>query len=436
MARFLVATYPGPGHIAPAAPVVRELSGRGHDVRWYTGSRFAEVVADAGARFCPMAKGLDWDYNDLNSSFPGRADLKGLKQGQFDLIEMFVRPLRHHVPALAALTREEPADVFVSHTIFYGGGWLHEMGGPPNAMLGDTCLTYPSTDVAPWGMGLPPRGGWTGHLRNRALGAMSRAVFFAPVAKAAREVRAELGLPPVPVRDLGFGLSPYLHIQLCPRGFEYPRSDLPPEVHFVGAPLPAPPAGFADNQPSWWPRLSEAKHVVLVTQGTIATDPNDLLAPCLKGLSGHDLFVVATTGGADPAVLGDPPANAVVEKFVPFSALLPHVDVMVSNGGFGSVQLAIANGIPMVVAGTSEDKREVTAHVGWSGIGINLRTSRPSPAAIADSVGKVLNEPRFRERTRALQAETKDTSPAGRAADLVEGLAVKGAEPVRSRDTR
>jgi len=383
-----------------------------------------------------MAKGLDWDYNDLNSSFPGRADLKGLKQGQFDLIEMFVRPLRHHVPALAALTREEPADVFVSHTIFYGGGWLHEMGGPPNAMLGDTCLTYPSTDVAPWGMGLPPRGGWTGHLRNRALGAMSRAVFFAPVAKAAREVRAELGLPPVPVRDLGFGLSPYLHIQLCPRGFEYPRSDLPPEVHFVGAPLPAPPAGFADNQPSWWPRLSEAKHVVLVTQGTIATDPNDLLAPCLKGLSGHDLFVVATTGGADPAVLGDPPANAVVEKFVPFSALLPHVDVMVSNGGFGSVQLAIANGIPMVVAGTSEDKREVTAHVGWSGIGINLRTSRPSPAAIADSVGKVLNEPRFRERTRALQAETKDTSPAGRAADLLEGLAVKGAEPVRSRDTR
>jgi len=436
MARFLVATYPSPGHVAPAAAVVRELSGGGHDVRWYTGSRFVEVVADSGARFCPMAKSLDWDYNDLNSSFPGRADLKGLKQGQFDLTEIFVRPLRHHLPALAALTREEPADVFVSHTIFLGGGWLHEMGGPPNASLGDTCLVYPSTDVAPYGMGLPPRGGWTGHLRNSALRAIGRAAFFSPVTKAAREVRAELGLPPVPIRDLGFGLSPYLHIQLCPRGFEYPRPDLPPQVHFVGAPLPAAPAGFADNQPSWWPRLSEAKHVALVTQGTIATDPNDLLAPCLKGLSGQDLFVVATTGGADPAVLGDPPANAVVERFVPFSALLPHVDVMVSNGGFGAVQLAIANGVPMVVAGTSEDKKEVTAHVGWSGIGINLRTSRPSPAVIADSVGQVLNEPGFRERTRALQAETNGTSPARAAADLLEGLAVRGGDSVRSRDTR
>jgi UDP:flavonoid glycosyltransferase YjiC (YdhE family) len=156
----------------------------------------------------------------------------------------------------------------------------------------------------------------------------------------------------------------------------------------------------------------------------------------LKGLSGRDLFVVATTGGADPAVLGEPPANAVVEKFVPFSALLPHVDVMVSNGGFGAVQLAIANGVPMVVAGTSEDKKEVTAHVGWSRIGINLRTSRPSPEAIADSVAHVLNEPRFRERTSALRAETNGTSPARAAADLLERLAVKGGDSVRSRDTR
>jgi MGT family glycosyltransferase len=331
---------------------------------------------------------------------------------------------------------EEPADVFVSHTIFFGGGWLHEMGGPPNASLGDTCLAYPSSYVAPYGMGLPPRGGWAGHLRNRALRSISRSTFLAPVAKAAREVRAELGLRPVPIRDLDFGLSRYLHMQLCPRGFEYPRPDLPRQVHFVGAPLPAVPAGFEDDQPSWWSRLSEAKHVVLITQGTIATDPNDLLGPCLEGLSGHDLFVVATTGGPDPALLGDPPANAVVEKYVPFSALLPYVDVMVSNGGFGAVQLAIGHGVPMVVAGTSEDKKEVTAHVGWSGIGINLRCSRPSPEAIAEAVARVLNEPRFRERTRALQAETSGTSPAGAAADLLEVLAVKGSDSVRSCGTR
>jgi MGT family glycosyltransferase len=371
MSRFLVATYPSPGHVAPAAAVVGELAGRGHEVRWYTGRRFAEVVEGSGARFCAMPDALDWDYNSLNAAFPGRTQLKGLKQNQFDLVEVFVRPLREHLTALKALLVDEPADVFVSHTVFFGGGWLHEMGGPPNATLGDTCLQYPSRDAAPYGMGLAPRSGSVGHLRNRALNALGRATVLAPVAKAAREVRAELGLPPVAPRGLEFGLSRYLHIQLCPRGFEYPRSDLPPYVHFVGAPVPPMPAEFAP--PSWWPRLSESKHVVLVTQGTIATDPADLLAPCLEGLAGSDLFVVATTGGSDPRVLGYPPSNTVVEKFVPYSALLPHVDVMVSNGGFGSVQLAIAHGVPMVVAGTTEDKKEVTAHVGWSGVGINLR---------------------------------------------------------------
>lgn len=429
MPRFLVATYPSPGHVIPAGAVVDELTRRGHDVRWYTGRRFAEIVAQSKARFFAMPEKLDWDYRDFNAAFPGRADLKGLKQNQFDLAEIFVRPLREHLPVLKALLVEEPADVFVSHTAFYGGRWLHELGGPPDATLGDTCLAFPSRDAAPYGMGLAPRSDWVGHLRNSALNAMARATFLPPVTKAAREVRAGLGLPPVPIRDLEFGHSRYLHIQLCPRGFEYPRSDLPSHVHFVGAPVPPKPADF--TPPSWWPRLSESRQVVLVTQGTIATEPADLLAQCLEGLAGKDVFVVATTGGADPAHVGDAPPNAVVERFVPYSALLPYVDVMVSNGGFGSVQLAIAHGVPMVVAGTSEDKKEVTAHVGWSGAGINLRTDRPSPGAISDAVERVFREPKYRERTLALQAGTADRSPAEAAADLLEELAITSSDSPR-----
>ncbi|MGC1419383.1 MAG: nucleotide disphospho-sugar-binding domain-containing protein [Acidimicrobiales bacterium] len=379
------------------------------------------MVTESEARFCVMPENLDWDYRDFNAGFSGRAELKGLKQNQFDLVEIFVRPLGEHLPVLKALLKDEPADVFVSHTAFYGGGWLHELGGPPNATLGDTCLAFSSRDAAPYGMGLAPRGGWEGHMRNRALNAMTRAMFLRPVTKAAREVRAELSLPPVAIRDLEFGQSRYLHIQLCPRGFEYPRSDLPSHVHFVGAPISAKPVEFAP--PSWWPRLSESTPVVLVTQGTIATEPVDLLVPSLEGLAGKNVFVVATTGGADPALLGDAPPNAVVERFVPYSALLPHVDVMVSNGGFGSVQLAIAHGVPMVVAGTSEDKKEVTAHVAWSGTGINLRANRPSSRAIADAVERVLKEPKFRERTLALRASTAGASPAESAADLLEALA-------------
>lgn len=423
MASFLFATYPSPGHVGPASAVIKALTCRGHEVRWYTGQRFEKVASEVGARFCGMPEALDWDYNQLNAAFPGRAELKGIKQVQFDMVEIFVRPLREHLLALKALLEEEPADAFVSHFVFYGGGWLHEMGGPPNATLGDTCLAYPSSDVAPFGMGLAPRSGFVGHVRNRALDAIGRATVLAPAFKAAQEVRSGLGLSSISRRNLQFGFffSEFLHLQLCPAGFEYPRSDLPPFVHFVGAPEPQVPPDF--DPPSWWPKLLESRPVVLVTQGTIATDPADLLAPSLDGLAGRDMFIVVTTGEADPAALRGVGTNAVVERFVPYAALMPHVDVVVSNGGFGAVQSAIAHGVPLVVAGNTEDKKEITTRVAWSGVGINLRTNRPSPKAVADAVDRVLNQPTFRDRARALKAQVGSTSPSERAADLLEQVA-------------
>ena len=101
---------------------------------------------------------------------------------------------------------------------------------------------------------------------------------------------------------------------------------------------------------------------MLVSQGTIALEMRDLVVPTLKALAGEHVLVIATTGGAPASSLGiELPANARVAPFIPFDQLLPHVDVMVTNGGFGGVQFALANGVPLVVAGTTEEKQEATA---------------------------------------------------------------------------
>jgi UDP:flavonoid glycosyltransferase YjiC (YdhE family) len=46
-----------------------------------------------------------------------------------------------------------------------------------------------------------------------------------------------------------------------------------------------------------------------VTQGTVATDPGDLLLPALEALRDEPVQVIAETGGPDPAEL-PAPANA------------------------------------------------------------------------------------------------------------------------------
>ena len=336
-----------------------------------------------------MPDALDWDFSDLNAAFPGRAGLKGLKQNQFDLTEIFVRPLGDHLPALKALLLDEPADVFVSHTAFYGGGWLHELGGPPNATLGDTCLAYPSKDAAPYGMGLAPRSGWVGHLRNRAFDADRP------------RHRARSG-------DEGGARGP------C-RARSSPRADTGPRVRTF--PVPAHPALssrfrvpdgriFLPTSTSSAPRCHRRRRSSIRRAGGQGSRSRTVWSSSRRGpsLPIRQISSLLVLRGSLTAMSSSSPRpvvpillssgmrqpNAVVERFVPYAALLPHVDVMVSNGGFGSVQLAIANGVPMVVAGTSEDKKEVTAHVGWSGTGINLRTDRPSPKAIAEAVERVL----------------------------------------------
>jgi UDP:flavonoid glycosyltransferase YjiC (YdhE family) len=47
-------------------------------------------------------------------------------------------------------------------------------------------------------------------------------------------------------------------------------------------------------------------------------------------------------------------------------------------------------GVPLVVAGDTEDKPEVAARVAWSGVGITLRTGRPRPDRLRAAVRRRL----------------------------------------------
>jgi UDP:flavonoid glycosyltransferase YjiC (YdhE family) len=111
-----------------------------------------------------------------------------------------------------------------------------------------------------------------------------------------------------------------------------------------------------------------------------------------------------------------------VEPFLPHYYLLPHVDVMVTNGGYGGVQMALANGVPLVVAGATEEKPEVAAHVAYAGVGINLKTLTPTPEQLRRAIHEVLRNPRYTQRAQELQREYAIHHAPQQAADLIEQL--------------
>ncbi|NTU78597.1 MAG: hypothetical protein HGA45_04200 [Chloroflexales bacterium] len=129
------------------------------------------------------------------------------------------------------------------------------------------------------------------------------------------------------------------------------------------------------------------------------------------------------------------PANVRSVPFVPFGALLPHVDVMVTNGGYGGVQFALAHGVPLVVAGMSEEKPEIAARVAWSGAGINLKTRRPTPRQIRAAVRTALTDPRYRRSAERIRDDYARHNAPEAAGELLEQLAATG-QPVLRQTPR
>jgi UDP:flavonoid glycosyltransferase YjiC (YdhE family) len=183
-----------------------------------------------------------------------------------------------------------------------------------------------------------------------------------------------------------------VYLQPTVPSLEHPRSDLPDNVRFIGMiPAEAPRDWVA---PSFWHELDGARPIVHVTQGTIANAQPVLIAPTLEGLANEDVLVVVATGGRTPESLGltNVPHNARIGTFLSYPELLPKTSAMVTNGGYGGVQMALAHGVPVIVAGTSEDKPEVATRVAGSGAGINLKTAAPKPEQVRGAVKALLHE--------------------------------------------
>lgn len=424
MARFLLGTIPVIGHVNPAVPIVRELVKRGHEVCWYTGQAFQTIVEKTGARFAPIRSWMDYsDLNNVPSSLMEQRDAsQGAGRLKFDLRTFFIQPALGQVNDLAEILDEFPADILIADSMFLGVSWLAEQQGLPWAEFSSSALSLSSPDTAPFGLGLQPSNTLFRWLRNQGLRCFFQQTVLRNLIADTNEVRSQVGLPPSSVHFFD-RVSPFLYLLPTIPEFEYSRRNLPSQIHFIGPLLPAPTTEF--TPPAWWHELSGSKPVIHVTQGTVSTNSADLIRPTVQALADEDVLVVVTTGGAaiDTINVTPLPTNVRIEPLIPHTHLLPHVDVMITNGGYNGVQMALANGVPLVVAGKTEEKPEVAARVEWAQVGINLKTQTPTPAQVKTAVKTLLTDFSYRTRIQQLQTKIHHYNAPAIAANLIEQLA-------------
>ncbi|KAH6845599.1 glycosyltransferase family 1 protein [Chaetomium sp. MPI-CAGE-AT-0009] len=455
---ILCTSSTAPGHVLPLTFIARHLVTRHYPVVFVGGPQHRALIEASGATFFPVCDALTLEHGPYARWAAERARYaEGLPRMVYDFGTFFVGQVEGQVESTRRALEwvrggigKGREVVVVCETMWLGylpwkwgaerpRGWGEGEAMPRSLGVNVTPLMLDGEGVPPFPLGLLPAEGAQARERDGLL----REWLYKYVVREAYDgfrerIREARGVE-VPDEWM-VNLSVTAHdttLQLCHPALEYPRPDLPAHVKFAGnlPPSEVVPPGFVFLD--WWrrevvenlelPGNPARPRIVVASQGTLARDYSMLLAPTVRALAGRkDVLVVALLGkqglAVPPGLLPAPEEgvnldNIHVVDFFPYDSLLSYADVMVFNAGYGGFMHCVVNGVPMVAAGLTEDKCEVAARVEWTGAGINLRTGRPSPTAVASAVDQILDSgSKYRSRVRELALEVAD----GNALEVVE----------------
>ena len=420
--RLLLAASPASGHTAPMIKLADALAQRGYEVNFLAGEDFKESIEKTGSKYLEIPS---WDdeaiFGKERQSIP-----VGPERIMYDVGAFFIEPTKERkeilYKTLEQLKSEEPdREILVLSEPFFLGDHAMYHGAPipngfktrpRNIIIHAIAYVCRSVDSGPFGLGIVPEA--TEEARNQYAAMNEQGLqLFAPLMARHEEVFTSLGGKNYEKKHPFdyFSTSGDVSLHMYPRSVEYPRSDWHPQAKVVGA-LPRVPAKQDAVFPSFWDEVTRGdKTVVAVTQGTVAIDYSQLLIPTLNSLAGReDILVVAVLGvkGAKLPAEFEVPKNARVVDYLSYDVILPYASAFVLNAGYGGFIHGVINGVPMVLAGDSEDKPEIANRGEWAGIGINLRSGAPESKKIGEAVSTLLTEPKYKKRIMEIKKENEN----------------------------
>lgn len=449
MSRFLFTVWPFPGHLHPNLAVARALAARGHEIGFYTGRPAREQIQREGWSWFPFERvcdrlaavvgagpdaGEDGLYARL-MHFQTRPFGRGLLRRGLGLAAVYRRTILGTVPDqvedLRAILRSWRPDVLVTDPDMWGPFLvLHDLERVAVGIFSyyAACLV-PGSDAPPLGFGLASPRHWRTRILSPALRVATR-LAMTGVRRDASRIRRRYGLPPLRGSIAGLMGRMPLHLVASAPEFDYGRRDVPASVHYVGP--CAVDGGNGERSPPWLDSLGDP--LVYVSEGTTYVGRPRVLEAAARGLGGMPASVLMTTGRhRDPDALGlrALAPNVRVERWVPHSAVFARARVFVTHGGAVSVLGGLSAGVPLVVVPLQWEQADNAQRVVEAGAGVRLDPGRCTPARMRKAVLRVLENPSYRQRARALAGTLASHGGPARAAALLEQLDSGGPVPPR-----
>jgi MGT family glycosyltransferase len=144
--------------------------------------------------------------------------------------------------------------------------------------------------------------------------------------------------------------------------------------------------------------------LVYVTMGTVQNRALDL-GPLVRAVAGLPVEVLVAVGHDGDADLGEQPPNVRVERWVDQPQVLATASAVVSHGGSGTFLGALAQGVPQLCLPQAADQFRNAEGGAATGAALALMPPQITPEAVANAVGRLLDDPTTRSGAERVAAE-------------------------------
>ena len=427
--RILFVTEPGMGHVHPLLPVMQVLQARGHAVALATSRLYQERIEREGLPFYPL--GPHYSEERLEEFFPPIRYLRiHYLRVSYDFLRIFMASIPARIPELRQLAQVFQPSVVVAGPLTFAAQLFCEQKALPWAVLSPMThfmspslhappAGFPRVETMPAALRFPYRLGLKGALRTAT-------VLMAPWRFALNRYRRQLGLPshadPLSPRVV----APYLLIHICSREYDYNRSDLPSQVHYIGPSVWDRPIDW--QAPGWLAEVPQGKPLVYVSLGTVFNTRLSVFRKIIRALGQLDVFgLVATGPGCPPDLFSAVPSNVRVESYIPQTALQAEPKtrpaLIISHGGVNTVLTALSDGIPLLCIPLGADQPDNAQRCVDAGAGLRLDRRLLTTARLKRAIHTLLSRDSFTRRAEQMQRTLRQHNGPEEATDLILRLA-------------
>ncbi|SEH29633.1 glycosyltransferase [Chryseobacterium culicis] len=362
--KFLFVVPPFFGHVSPTLSVGASLIARGHEVKWFGITPLDNKhIPEGGSYFYPEEDLIP--YQEEIARILKRQDdgpaCSGPEVMKLALEETYVPFAKMMMPGLTRLTENWMPDVIVNDCITFGGALFAHKHHIP-------CVT--TTPVPPDVMGdteksAPKIWEWQQNL--------------------IKDLQKEVGIHEEGIYIHSHKLNMVFTSQAF-AGFE----TVPSHMKFVG-----PVKGRPNDAPFDWDKLNASTTPkIFVSLGTLLVDIRKaFFEKIIAAFKDQPVTVIAAT---PPEIFEEWPENFIVNSFVPQSAVMQQMDMVICHGGFNTVNDTFRNGLPMLITPIAYDHFHIAKLIEQAGCGISIRYKRLRTEALRETVFELLENPKYR----------------------------------------